>query len=262
MKAVAGIFVSGADARHAAERLGALGISESRISLLRPGASESELGAVPTTEGESPGTGKALGGVVGGAVGAAGGLPLGAVMASLVIPGIGPVIASGLVAAAIAGAGGAAIGGALENAMTEGLPKDELFLYEDALRHGRSVLIVLTTDEAEADRVRDALSAAGAESVDAARERWWIGLRGGEEAAYRAEGRDFTPDERDFRQGFEAALERKARGRPLEEALDEISTRYPDVPVAPAFRRGYERGQAYLRSIDPRPDEGPLRRSA
>jgi len=37
--------------------------------------------------------------------------------------------------------GGAALGDALDEGMTEGLPKDELFIYEDALRQGRSVVI-------------------------------------------------------------------------------------------------------------------------
>jgi hypothetical protein len=64
----------------------------------------------------------------------------------------------------------------LEDSMTEGLPEDELFVYEDALRKGRSVVIALA-DESKAPLLRELLKAEGAEAVDAAREQWWIGLR-------------------------------------------------------------------------------------
>ena len=70
---------------------------------------------------------------------------------SAIIPGIGPVMAGGLGALSLVGAvggvlAGAAAGSALEHAMADGLPKDELFLYADALRQGRTVLMVLTED--------------------------------------------------------------------------------------------------------------------
>ena len=40
----------------------------------------------------------------------------------------GPAIAIGVVGAVLLSLGGAAVGGALENALTNGLPKDELFV--------------------------------------------------------------------------------------------------------------------------------------
>ena len=147
MSTVAGIFNSSTDATRAVELLGSAGVGEDRISLLMPGASQQELDEVPTTETEQPGMGSALGGAVGGASGAAGGLSLGAAAASLLIPGVGPILAAGFVGAALLGAGGAAtgaaVGGKLEDSMARGLPHDELFVYEDALRHGRSVVIVV-----------------------------------------------------------------------------------------------------------------------
>jgi hypothetical protein len=221
-----------------------------------PGASQRELDAVPTDGGEQPGMGKALGAVVGGAVGAAGGLPIGAAVISVLVPGIGPVIAVGLIGAALLGMGGAAIGGSIENAVSEGLPKDEMFVYEDALRQGRTVLIALTRDESRAEEAREALRAAGALSIDAAREQWWIGLRVIEVGAYAAH------EEETYRLGFEAALHRDASGRSLDEAMPSLKNRYPDVVGSPAFGRGYERGQAYQQRLGEQPARGELKKSA
>src|SRR5688572_16915607 len=173
MKTIAAIFGSHADAERAAQRLTALGISHDQLTVLSPGARV--RGAVPTDEGEAPGTGAAIGAVVGGATGAAVGMPLGAAM-SLMVPGIGPVIALGLIGAALFSAGGAAVGSALENTMSQGVPRDDVFIYEDALRQGRSVVVALTEDESVAERAREALRASGGVDVDAARDEWWAGL--------------------------------------------------------------------------------------
>jgi hypothetical protein len=242
MQTVTGIFSARLEAERSLERLHAMGISDDRINLLAPGASDADLRAVPTTEGEAPGTGAAIGAVVG----VAHGLPVGLVVTSLVVPGLGPVIAAGIAAAAIFGAGGALVGGALENALTDGLPRDELFFYEEALRQGLSVIIVLADDESQAKTARQVLTASGAESLDAARDRWWIGLRPAEEIAYRAHGRELARDETAFRRGFETALSRAARGRSVEALVE--ATRTTDRALAddPAFRWGLERGQAYL----------------
>src|SRR5260370_5504020 len=138
---------------------------------------------------------KAIGALVGGAAGLSGG-PL--IVAALV-PGVGPITAIGLwggaLRAAVGASVGAVAGGKLENAMTDGLPEEELFVYEDALRQGRSVLIALAADEAEAARFRELLKAEGAESVDAAREQWWIGLRGAEHEHYSKFRRNLSDDE-------------------------------------------------------------------
>jgi hypothetical protein len=162
-------------------------------------------------------------------------------------------MAIGLAAAALLGAGGvvagAAVGGALENTLAVGLPKDELFIYEDALRQGRSVLIVLTDDTNQADEVREALAWAGAESLDAAREHWWLGMRDAEAEAYTAEGLDFTTDEPLYRRGFEASLQPAAAGKSYAEALDFLQTYYPEAYREEAFRRGYARGRTYHESL-------------
>ena len=241
MKTVAGIFRSGDDAQRAVENLVAIGVARDDITILAPGASQRQVDAVPTDEGEQPGMGKALGAVVGGAVGAASGVPIGAALVSVMVPGLGPVIASGILGAALLGAGGAALGGALETNLSEGLPKDEIFVYEDALRHGRTVLIALGHDERMAEEGRVALLSAGAGSVDAAREQWWIGLSDVDKAGYAADEEDA------YRRGFEAALHRDARGRSFEDMRETLAPRYPDAVRTGGFRRGFEAGQAYHR---------------
>lgn len=253
MSTVAGIFKSRADAERAAKNLSSAGISSDHINLLMPGTTDEELeAAVPTTETEQPGMGGALGGTVGAAMGAAGGMHIGAALASLLIPGVGPVLAAGVIGAALLGAGGAAAGVAAGNAMeesVEGLPHDELYVYEDALRQGRSVIICLTDDETQAEAARSVLAQAGAESIDAARESWWVGLRDAEEEEYTGQGKDFKTDEPVYRRGFEAALHPRVRGKSYDEATKDLQERYSDAYESESFRRGYERGHHYHRSL-------------
>lgn len=250
MRTVAGIFKSRETAEQAAAHLRSAGIADERISLLAPGTTAEELdAAVPTTETEQPGMGKAIGGTVGGALGVAGGLHIGAAAASLFVPGVGPVIAAGLIGAALLGIGGAATGvaagGAVEDGLAEGLPQDELYVYEDALRQGRTVLIVVAEDDEQGEAAQNILSQAGAESIDAARDSWWVGLRDAEEEEYTSQGGDFKTHESHYRRGFEAALHPQTRGKSYEEASESLSARYKDLHEREEFRRGYERGQAY-----------------
>jgi hypothetical protein len=255
METVVGIFASRAAADRAVERLrsiGIPGIPQERINYLTPGATQAELEAVPTTETEQPGVAKVLGGVVGGATGVSTAM-LGLAVASAVIPGIGPVTAIGIAASALLGiagaAAGAAAGDALEEALSQGLPKDELFVYKAALREGRTVLIAFVDDETLAEEARKVLRDAGAESVDEARQRWWLGLRDVEEETYRAQGGDFTKDEATYRRGFEAALQATTAGEPYEAMLAYLRTHYADVYQEETFRRGYARGCAYYQGL-------------
>lgn len=251
MKTVVGIFTERAAAERAMRAIEAAGIPRDKISLVFP--EDRSLAGVPTTEAEPPGIGRAIGGVVGGATGAATGLQAGALV-SMFVPGVGPVLALGLLGAAVLGVAGVAIGEALDTTLREGLPKDELYVYEDALRQGRSLVVALAADETEAENVRRALAEAGAESLDAARERWWIGLREAEAAAYTAAGGEFARDETDYRCGFEAALSLGPEAGPHGEALGHLRERYPETCEREAFRRGYERARsgAEARTRSPR----------
>lgn len=244
METVAGIFPSREAAEKAVQQIHSLGIRNDRIALLTPGMDDARVDdEVPTSDTEQPGMGKAMGGAVGGAMGAAGGATLGAAAASLLVPGVGPVLAGAILGAAILGAGGAATGAAageaIEENLASGLPHDELYVYEDALTKGRSVVIAFVeTDEAR-ENAQKTLSNAGAESVDAAREDWWVGLRDAEETDYATTGRNFSSDEAEYRQGFEAALHKPEASAQAGQSSE-------------AFRRGFERGEAYRKAVQKR----------
>ena len=237
MQTVAGIFVRRADAERAAAALESLGIPRDRLTLLAPGA---DTRRVPTEEGEPAGMGAALGAVTG----AATGFPLGAAV-SLLVPGVGAVIASGLIGAVLLGAGGAAVGATLEESLVNGLPRDELFVYESALRRGHCLVIAVVEDEALAEPARATLAAAGAESIDAAREHWWLGLRSAEQEQYIDGPHAFDRDEALYRRGFEAALGADVRGRTWEDSRDGLRGRHGADADTAAFRRGWDRGQAH-----------------
>jgi hypothetical protein len=125
--------------------------------------------------------GRTLGAVVGGAAGTERRAWASSSVATILMPAIGPVLAIGAVGAAMFTAG--VVGGAVAEArgeLGEGFLATAL-LYEDALMRGRTVAIVLAEDEAQADAARDAMRRP-ARGDDAARERWWIGLRDAEHA--------------------------------------------------------------------------------
>src|SRR3984957_1266133 len=254
MEAISGVFKARKGAEDAVEEVRKSGIAADKITLLTPGTvgqGVKEIQFVPVDSAEQPGIGKGLGALAGGGVGIAGG----ALLVALV-PGLGPITAVGLLGAAILGAAGATIGATvgntLEKSTTTGLPEDEIFVYEDALRQGRSVVIVLAENSESATLVRDQLKMHGAESVDAAREQWWIGLRDSEESHYTKSGKSFTEDEKYYRLGFEAALHAKRRcvefyqvSGEMNAALEDVQRQHPGVQMEEAFTRGYQRGRDY-----------------
>lgn len=249
METVAGIFQSRAEAEEAVRELHSLGISNDRIALLTPGMSDERVErAVPTADSEQPGMGQAMGGTVGAAMGVAGGASLGAAAASLLVPGVGPVLAGAILGAALLGAGGTAagvaVGGALEKGLESGLPHDELYLYEDAIKKGESVVIAFFEDEGARYAAQSALANAGAKSIDEARENWWVGLRDAEALEYETRDRNFTADEADYRRGFEAALSAQRAHEAGATSLDSETNE--------AFKCGYDRGQAYKKSVQER----------
>ena len=253
MDSVTGIFITRGDADRAITELNAAGFSTEEISLLTPQSSEKQRASVPVADTEQPGMGRALGGVVGGAVGAATGLSLSAAAASIFIPAVGPVLAIGFLGAALFGAGGAlggaVAGEALEQGMDEGLPVDEMFVYEDALRQGRSVLVVLAKDNLRSEIASEVMRQTGAEGIDSARESWWVGLRDAEKEHYSVEEKDFESVESNYRQGFESALSPEMRGKSYDDAINYLSANYPKQYSDNSFRRGYERGQKYYQRL-------------
>ena len=177
MKTVVGIFGSASACERAAADLVSAGVSPARIRRLTPQSSENEIhAAIPTTETEQAGMGRAIGGVVGGVVGAM--LVLTWITVAAKTPGAftGTNYLLMAVGAAIFAVAGAFAGGALEDRMFRGLPKDEIYFYEEALRRGRSVLFAFVGNRQE-ERVREILGRAGAASLDAGDESWKVGIR-------------------------------------------------------------------------------------
>jgi hypothetical protein len=251
VKSLAAVFKARSEAERGVTELRSLNIEPESINLLTAQTTSEELAKIPKAAADQSGTMQALGALVGGVTGFAGGWGL----AALVLPGVGPVVALGVAGGAILGAMGAFTGGAILNsvdsALTEGIPRDELFIYEDALRQGRSVVIAILKEESQSEAARAALEKAGAESIDSAREKWWLGLRDVEKEHYDAGAARFDRDEMWYRRGFEVALDLRNQGKSYQDARAQRSVLYPDLydeRAESAFRRGYERGQAYRKS--------------
>ena len=247
MQAVTGVFKSRDNAEKAVNQLRSLGIPEKRLGIVAPSSTPERLEAgVPITDTESPGMGRAMGAAVGGAMGAAGGATAGLAVASLAVPGIGPLIAFGMVGAALLGvvgaAAGAAVGDSVEEGLGEGIPHEDVYLYEDALRHGHSIVVAYAEEGEQADRAAEEMRNAGAEDLDVLRENWWQELREGERAHY---GNNFDRDEENYRRGYEAALHPTRRGRAYSEVEEDLMTAYAGTVLDRPFQSGYERGQAH-----------------
>lgn len=249
MKSIAGIFGSREDARRAFEHLRSEGIFEEHLNLLVPGEIEKEqLSARETRGGTEPtdvGAGKTFGSILGGASGLALG-PLATAAVTALIPGIGPIAAIGVAATALFGAGGgllgAKVGERIDEAREGEIPHDELYVYEDALRNGNSVVIALVPDQEGLDLAGRVLRDEGAGQVDVARDQWWTSIRDNERTEYSAIGGNFDSDEPKYRHGFESALHTPSRGHSYDEARQYLTKTYPNECDDPAFRAGYERG--------------------
>jgi hypothetical protein len=269
MTSVTGVFRTEADARRALLQIQSTGLPEDWITLLTPGSIKGGQGllepakvtpieteSAPVVAAEQPGMGKAVGALVG----AAGGMSAGPLIIAALVPGVGPITAIGLLGGAILAAAGATVGavagGKLENAMTDGLPEDELFVYEDALRKGRNVVIALANDEDAAARLRELLKVEGAETVDAARDQWWIGLRDAEKEHYSSFSRNLSENEKFYRMGFESALHARTRCKEYDQVMGEMTAQiedlerqHPGAEVSEAYQRGYERGRDYYQQL-------------
>lgn len=253
MEAVSGVFQSRTDAENVINELRRAGLPDNRIGLVTPRTDGDALeSGLTVTDTERPGMGRAMGAAVGGAMGAAGGATLGLAVATFAIPGVGPVIAFGMVGAALLGVAGAtagaAVGDTIEEELGEGIPREDLFLYEDSLRHGRSIVIAYTETDDQSDRAEEIFNRSNALDLDELREEWWNELRDDELAHYHHDGRDFEHDEESYRRGFHAALHPQRRGRAYADVEDELRTAYAGIELDTAFRSGYERGQAHYQS--------------
>jgi hypothetical protein len=183
MEGVVGVFKSRADATKAMGELRHK-INADSVIFLTPESSPDDLAAVPTTEAERPGIGKAITSVVGAAIGSGAGLGLGTAAASLIVPGVGTIFAIGLGAAAALGLTGAAIGakvGKEEEAFLDtGVPRDDIGCYRRILKDGGSIVIAETDNGGLIADLREIMNRNGARPFEDVRKE----LQGGcEEAA-------------------------------------------------------------------------------
>lgn len=177
MRTITGIFTNLSDGLRALEESAAI-VGKGHVNLLTHGPDSDNPNEVPTTQDMAP-VGGAMIGIMGGALGVA---------TALFIPGLGTVSALGILAATALGILGGAIGFELGDSAdrfaSTGLPVDELYFYESALKQNRTVVFVLVPHKAGEESIREVLTKHGAESLDAARDDWTIGLHDAEEAEY------------------------------------------------------------------------------
>ena len=256
METLIGIFRSPASAEAALQDLLANNISQDQFALLtRETLSTKSLTEITSTL-EPPGACGANSGQVGGAItGFAGGILSGALV-SLMVPGLGPIIAIG--ALAFGGGLGAVAGGVVGNAVQVAaesiFPFEEHFIYEEALRQGAQVLIIQPSDDEYVEIARNILATHGAENATQAREQWWQQLRANEERAYTNASEPFAMIEAQYRQGFEAALDARMRGKPQEEEEALLAQHHSTVMQSESFRRGFTRGKSYYEALVERGD--------
>ncbi|HET6861497.1 MAG TPA: hypothetical protein VFH91_00575 [Pyrinomonadaceae bacterium] len=250
MEGITGVFRSQEEAERTVVQLQQIGIAKKRLGLLVPGSNPHQIErAVPTVDTEEPGMGKAMGAAVGGAMGAAGGATVGLAAATLAIPGVGPVLAFGLLGAALLGVGGAVagakVGETLEEELGEGLPREDVYLYEDALRRGHTVVIAYAEEGSQASKAREIFDRNGAEDEETLRENWWQPIRDRERESYATIGKNFDTDEMSYRRGFHAAQHPDRRGKLYADVEPHLRELYADDELDTAFQHGYERGRSF-----------------
>lgn len=254
MKAVAAVYHSRSDAEQAVAAAQSVDIPVDRIIVLTPGdirhrrVSNRLLGhEQPDRIWDLPGKTERPSDFVG--------------MPSFVavIPGVGKTTAVGLLGAALlitAGEAAQAFADTrFEDPTIEGLFESEIFLYEEVLRHGGSVLIVIA-EEAVANHFSLLSRNHGAESIDDIRNQWWSALRESEQANYAPLNRNFIEDEKVYRLGFEAALHARTRCKEYDQGmgemiakLEDVQRQYPNADIEDPFTRGYERGRNYYQGL-------------
>jgi len=173
MRSVVGIFASCAAAEQAVREMMEKGIPSQALIFLTSEQVQPPVDRVPTTDAEAHGMGKAIGAFVGGVVGASAGFGLGSAVASLVVPGVGPILAAGIGAASLLGLGGAVagekIGDRSENAMDQGVPRDDVLLYRELLKRRKTLVIGNLHANDLAETAQTIMQQHGSEDIDEAR---------------------------------------------------------------------------------------------
>jgi hypothetical protein len=250
MRTLTGIFRSPTTAETAMSQLRSAGLSDDQLLLLTPrSVSGLHVGRLPVPHPHGA-SGVTAGHVIGAISGFAGGTLTGAI-AMWLMSGGGPIITiTTLAIASLTGAViGAVVGDALQTTYAPPLSYEDLFVYEDALRHGGNVLIVAPSNDTKVETVQHVFEELGAEGIEGAREQWWHRLRENEAAARGIPHDGFTATEVEYLRGFEAALDPRMQGLSYAEAMTFLHEQERAVYEEEPFRRGYERGQAYRREL-------------
>ena len=246
MITIVGVFERIGAAARAVRDLRIVGTGAGKVQFLRPGGGPTQFAHVPAAAGEPPGMAQTMAAFLAGSVGAAAGLALGAAAAGALMPGAGPDLALGLIGAVAFGLTGAVAGSAagsrLGSAIFEGLPEDEFFVYKDALRQSRWIVLCLAGKQTAADEARQILEREGAESIDAARHVPELGLKDSALLRYSAPARPPKAENDPFRRGYEAALNPEFRGKPWDQVVYLLAERYANW-YDDAFREGFDGGQ-------------------
>lgn len=167
MKTVVGLFDTFDEARRAAMDLEAAQIPHNDISIV----ANNEGGQYATQSGTSDDQtddyrGHAIGhdAIVGAEIGGVAGLLIG--MTGLAIPGLGWVATAGWLGGLLLGAGTGAVIGGLVGALTHvGVPEEDAYHYNEAVRRG-GVLLAVRVDDARAHEVATILGNDGAVNID------------------------------------------------------------------------------------------------
>jgi hypothetical protein len=239
MQTIGGVFDSRAQALRAVQSLHAAGVKDESVVALMPGSDprEFQTEAELLRDHEGPGAWAAIGAGLGSFAGAA--------FVSAVMPGIGPILGLGALAAAFiaGGIGGKLAGDAVERSSIHDDVGDDLYLFAEALRREKALVVVMIDRRTDPRSVHGILSAAGAKTLDEARAQWWRDRRDEEERHYASlgNGRRFSRAESSYRRGFEAAFDPRYRGRKFESVAVKLRTRFHDEEEED-FRTGFERG--------------------
>lgn len=162
-KSVFGIATTPARAESLVERLQAQGFAASEISVLLPGASDTDdLNHVNSTKAfEGVAAGATAGGIAGGALGLLAGI------GALAIPGVGPFVAGGSFIAALSGATlGATTGGIVGGLIGLGIPEVEAQRYEEKLKNGNCLISAQADNSDQIERAKAIFKEAGAEDIN------------------------------------------------------------------------------------------------
>jgi hypothetical protein len=154
---VTGLFKNSGDAARAVDGLMELGVTRDEISLIMSEGSASQFGLKEATKAPE---GAVTGGVIGGTLGA---IAAGVVTAATA--GVG-ILATGPIMMAFAGLGaGAAVGGLTGALAGAGIPEHEAKFYESEIRDNGAILLGVSTDRINEDRITDLFDRCNAAKV-------------------------------------------------------------------------------------------------